>query len=156
MKITRIVVSIIICQLAGVVGSVFTITAIPGWYASLIKPSFSPPNWLFGPVWLTLYILMGLALALVWAKGIGDKKVKQAVILFGVQLLLNVLWSILFFGLHLTFLAFLEIVMMLGFIVLTTRRFYRIERRAAYLMLPYLAWVSFASVLNFSIWFLNR
>lgn len=156
MKITRIIVSIIICQLAGVVGSVFTITAIPGWYAALIKPPFSPPNWLFGPVWLTLYTLMGLALALVWAKGIGDKKVKQAVILFAVQLFLNLLWSILFFGLHLTFLAFLEILLMLGFIVLTTLSFYRIERRAAYLMLPYLAWVSFASVLNFSIWFLNR
>ena len=156
MKITRIAVSIIICQLAGVVGSVFTITAIFGWYASLIKPPFSPPNWLFGSVWLTLYTLMGLALALVWAKGIGDKKVKQAVVLFGAQLFLNVLWSILFFGLHLTFLAFFEILLMLGFIALTTLSFYRIERRAAYLMLPYLAWVSFASVLNFSIWLLNR
>src|SRR3989338_1861229 len=109
MKIIRIVVSIIICQLAGVVGSVFTITAIPTWYAALIKPPFSPPNWLFGPVWLALYTLMGLALALVWARGFGDKKVKQAVVLFGVQLLLNVLWSILFFGRHYTFLAFLEI-----------------------------------------------
>lgn len=156
MKITRIVVSVIICQLAGVAGSVFTITTIPGWYVALIKPPFSPPNWLFGPVWLALYTLMGLALSLVWVKGIGDKKVKQAVVLFGVQLFLNVLWSILFFGLNYTFLAFLEILLMLGFIALTTRRFYRIERKAAYLMLPYLAWVSFASLLNFSIWFLNR
>lgn len=153
---TKIVVSIIICQLAGIVGSVFTITAIPGWYASLIKPPFGPPNWLFGPVWLTLYTLMGLALALVWAKGIGDKKVKQAVVLFAAQLFLNLLWSILFFGLHFTFLAFLEILLMLGFIALTTRRFYWVDRKAAYLMMPYLAWVSFASLLNFSIWFLNR
>ncbi len=156
MKITKIVVSIIICQLAGAVGSVFTIPAITGWYAALNKPPFSPPNWLFGPAWVTLYTLMGIAVALVWAKGLADKKVRQAMIFFGVQLLLNALWSILFFGLHQTYLAFFEIVIMLGFIALTTLRFYRIEKTAAYLMLPYLAWVGFASLLNFSIYLLNR
>lgn len=155
-NIGKIIIAVVVCQLVGVIGAVVTIPAIPGWYAGLNKPSFSPPNWLFGPAWITLYTLMGIAVALVWAKGLADKKVRQAMIFFGVQLFLNALWSILFFGWHQTYLAFFEIVIMLGFIALTTLRFYRIEKTAAYLMLPYLAWVSFASLLNFAIYLLNR
>lgn len=137
-------------------GSVFTFSQIPTWYATLNQPSFNPPSWIFGPVWTTLYLLMGIALYLVWEKGIKDAKAKQAVVLFGIQLVLNSLWSIIFFGLHNIPLALAEIVVLLAFIVATVVKFYRIRRLAAYLLLPYLAWSAFATFLTYSYWILNR
>ena len=112
MKIRNIpkpVYSIIICQIAGIVGSFFTSPSIPTWYAALEKPSFNPPNWVFSPVWITLFILMGISLYLIWSKGIKTKYVKMALTLFGIQLMLNILWSIIFFGLKSPFYAFIEI-----------------------------------------------
>lgn len=155
-KIIKLVLSILFCLLAGVVGSFFTIPAIPDWYAGLIKPFFSPPNWVFGPVWTVLYIFMGLSLYLVWEKGTKKKKVKEALKLFAIQLLLNWIWSPVFFGTKNLFLAFVVIVLMWFFILKTVLAFSKINKTASYLLYPYFAWVSFASILNFSVWFLNR
>jgi tryptophan-rich sensory protein len=119
----------------------------------LNKPSFSPPNYLFAPVWTALYILMGIALYLVWINGY--KKHKKAIIVFGIQLGLNLLWSILFFGMRNPLLAFIEILLLWSFIVYTIILFYKTSKTAAYLLTPYILWVSFASVLNFFIFYLN-
>jgi len=132
------------------VGSIFTTPAIPGWYATLQKPSFSPPNFLFAPVWTTLYILMGISLALIL-----NKKNKTAIIFFVVQLVLNSLWSILFFGLKSPKLAFVEIIFLWLAILITILKFFKISKLAGWLFVPYLLWVSFASVLNLTIVRLN-
>ncbi len=155
MNALKLIAAILVCQLAGVIGSVFTSPAIPGWYASLQKPFFAPPNWVFAPVWITLYTLMGLALYLVWEKGLNTEKVKPAAGVFFLQLGLNALWSVLFFGLRNPFLAFAEIIVLWISILAATILFYRVSKKAAYLMLPYLAWVSIASALNYGIWALN-
>jgi tryptophan-rich sensory protein len=130
--------------------------SIPTWYASLQKPAFNPPNWIFGPVWTTLFIMMGVAAFLVWDKGLENKKVKISLAIFGLQLLLNVLWSILFFGLQSPLYAFIDIIMLWASILATIIYFYRISAAAAYLLIPYILWVSFASILNLSIVILNR
>jgi len=127
----------------------------PGeWYRGLRKPAFQPPNWLFGPVWTVLYVCMALAAWLVWSAG-GFRRARGALVLFAVQLVLNGAWTPLFFGLHRPGIAFVELVALWVAIVLTTWRFFRIRAPAGVLMLPYLAWVSFAGVLNFAIWRLN-
>lgn len=150
-----IISAIVVCQLAGAIGAVFTTPSIPTWYAGLNKPSFQPPNWLFGPAWTLLYTLMGIALYLIWTKGLSAAGVKTALVVFGIQLLLNTLWSILFFGMKNPALALIEIVILWVAILLTLVRFYAISRTAGLLLVPYLLWVSFATVLNFSIVRLN-
>jgi tryptophan-rich sensory protein len=152
----RLVFSILLCQLAGAIGGFFTASSVKTWYATLTKPSFNPPSWLFSPVWITLYVLMGIALFLVWRKGLHHKGVKIAIYVFGVQLALNALWSILFFGLKMPLLAFIEILILWGFILVTLLKFKKISKLAGYLLLPYLLWVSFAAVLNFFLWHLNH
>ena len=151
----KLIAAIIVCQLAGIIGSLFTSPSIPGWYASLIKPSFNPPNWIFGPVWTTLYLLMGIALFLVWEKSKKDKCAKIAIIIFAIQLVLNTFWSILFFGMQSPAFAFGEIIILWAAIAATIFAFYRISVPAAALLIPYILWVSFAAVLNFFIWRLN-
>lgn len=151
----KLLFSIAICEGAGIVGSVFTFPAISTWYQTLNKPSFSPPNFIFGPVWTALYALMGIALYLV----ISDKgKVKsgQAAKLFLTQLFFNVTWSIMFFGLRNPLLGLINIIILWMLIVIVVYKFLKINLRAGILLLPYLAWVSFAAILNYSIWFLNR
>jgi len=155
-KTLKLILSVVVCLLAGSLGTIFTISAIPTWYAGLIKPFFSPPNWLFGPVWTILYILMGVSFFLIWQKGFKDKKAVTALKLFAVQLLLNAIWSPIFFGAKNLFLAFIVIVFMWVFIVKTIFAFKKIDKVASYLLYPYIAWVSFATILNFSVWFLNR
>jgi translocator protein len=152
----RIIVSVLICFLAGGIGTIFTSSAIPTWYASLNKPPFSPPNWIFAPVWTTLYLLMGIALYLIWKKGLKTKKVRDAVYVFVIQLVLNAAWSPIFFGAHNILLALLIIVIVWIYILKTIRLFAKINSTASYLLYPYLAWVSFATILNFSVWFLNK
>ena len=149
----KLLASVILCQAAGLVGSVFTFPSIPTWYATLVKPWFTPPNWVFGPAWTTLFLLMGISLYLVWQKGLA--KNKAAISLFGAQLGLNVLWSVLFFGLQSPFLAFAEIIVLWIFILLTIIKFYKIDRKAAYMLVPYIAWVTFAASLNYFVWMLN-
>jgi translocator protein len=148
----RLIVSILLAQLAGIIGSLFT--EIGSWYQDLIKPSFNPPNWIFGPVWTILYLLMGISLYLVW----NSKKSKERKIglyFFFIQLILNSLWSILFFGLNNPLLAFIEIIILWFAILLTLIYFYRVRKAAGYLLIPYLLWVSFASILNYFILILN-
>ena len=149
----RLILSVIVCQLAGVFGSFFTVSAIPGWYATLNKPWFTPPGWLFGPVWLSLYTLMGIALYLVWQKGLGKNRLAAGV--FGVQLGLNALWSFLFFGLQNPFLGLLNILALWVMIALSIWAFYKVDRRAGHLLLPYIVWVSIATALNYYVWILN-
>jgi len=147
--------SILICHAAGAVGSAFTYPSIPTWYATLQKPFFNPPNWIFGPVWLTLYTLMGIAAYIVWEKGPGQKDVKVALGVFAVQLVLNSIWSIIFFGLHLPLAAFIEIIVLLLFIIASVYLFNKVSRTAALLLVPYVIWVGFASVLNLAVALLN-
>ncbi len=151
----KLTVSIGVSLLAGAIGSIFTTSSIGDWYAYLQKPELSPPNWLFGPVWITLYILMGIAAALVWQKELRDNQVKRALSIFILQLVLNTLWSIIFFGLKNPGLALIEIIIMWLTILWTIISFYKVSRPAAYLLLPYILWVSFATYLNYAIWRLN-
>jgi len=154
--IWKLVVSIIACLAAGAIGSIFTQQAIPTWYATLEKPAFNPPNWVFMPVWTLLYVMMGVAAFLVWRKGLESKQVRIALIVFLVQLVLNALWSVAFFGLESPLCGLIVIVALWVAILFTVLKFYRISRVASVLMWPYLLWVSFAAVLNSSIWLLNR
>jgi len=147
--------AIIICSLAGALGSLFTFSAIPAWYAGLNKPSFSPPNWVFGPVWTTLYILMGISAYLIYQKGWQKKPVRFALSIFAVQLVLNALWSILFFGLRSPLLGLAGIIPLWLSIAYCIKLFRPLDARAACLLIPYILWVSFATLLNYSIWALN-
>lgn len=152
-KIPKLILSIGLCLGAGILGSFFTISAISTWYAALKKPPFSPPNFVFGPVWTTLYGLMGISFYLILISKIKNKTLAMALFIF--QLILNSLWSIIFFGLRNIGLAFLELVALWIMIFLTIKTFKKISKIASYLLYPYLIWVTFASVLNFSIWILN-
>ncbi len=154
-KLWKLIAAIIICQVAAVIGSVFTAPSIPTWYASIQKPDFNPPNWVFAPVWTTLFLLMGISLYLVWDRGLEKKGVKLAVYVFGIQLALNVVWSLLFFGLQNPFFAFVEIVFLWIAILVNIILFYRISRKAGIILVPYILWVSFAAFLNYSVWVLN-
>ena len=155
MNIKKLVISITVCELAGVAGSFFTMPAIEGWYKTIQKPSFTPPNWLFGPVWIVLFLLMGIAAYLVWNKGWDKIEVRTSLYSFCIQLALNVFWSILFFGLESPFFGTVEIFILWGFILLTILEFYRISKPAGLLLFPYVLWVSYAAVINFFIWRLN-
>ncbi|PLX24961.1 TspO protein [Candidatus Parcubacteria bacterium] len=154
-RLQKFLAAIIISMSAGVLGSLFTQTGPDSWYVSLIKPEFNPPNWIFGPVWTSLYILMGISLYLIWDKGLKKKELRFAFGIFILQLLFNAWWSILFFGLQNPKLAFCEIVFLWFLIVFVIYLFSNIRKLAAWLLIPYLLWVSFATVLNYSIWVLN-
>jgi len=151
----KLVVSIIACQLAGLIGSVFTTPAIPTWYAALQKPAFTPPNWLFAPAWITLYLLMAIAAFLIWRKGLNQREVKLALLIFAIQLILNALWSVAFFGLRSPLAGVIVIALLWVAILFTILRFFRLSVAAGALLLPYILWVSFAAVLNIAIWQLN-
>ncbi len=145
-------ISILICEFAGIIGSLFTAQSIPAWYALLAKPKLTPPSWVFAPVWTTLYILMGIAAFLIWTNGLKRRDVKIALGVFAVQLMLNTFWSIIFFGLHSPFGAFIEIIFLWLAILATIITFSKISKPAAWLLAPYILWVSFAAYLNYSIW----
>jgi tryptophan-rich sensory protein len=150
MKWKTLILAIIICQLAGVIGSVFTFGSITTWYSTLNKPDFTPPSWVFGPVWLALYTMMGISAYLIYESG--DK---EALKIFSVQLVLNALWSMVFFGLKSPLYALIVIIILFISIFLTILRVYKNDRAAAILLMPYLAWVGFASALNYNILILN-
>ena len=141
------------CLLAAGLGSLFTMVSLGSWYATLVKPSWNPPSWLFGPVWTVLYALMGVAGWLVWRRG--GPAIRPALQWFAVQLVLNVGWSAVFFGLQMPGLAFAEILVLWLAIAATLMTSWRVSRAAGILLVPYLLWVSFAAVLNFAIWRLN-
>lgn len=152
-KFFHLIIAILLCELVGVIGSFFTMPGLP-WYAQLIKPSLNPPSWVFGPVWVVLYFLMGVSLFLVWQQR-RKCSVKTPLMIFGVQLVLNGLWSYFFFSLHSFELALLDIIFLWFAILWTIISFSRVSRHAAWLLVPYIFWVSFAVYLSASIWFWN-
>ena len=153
--VLKIIGVITVCLVIGAISGAVTADAIPGWYTTLNKPSFNPPNWLFAPVWTTLYVLMGISAGLVWNRGIQNKEIRSALSIFGIHLFFNFLWSMLFFGLKSPVLAMAEIIVLLVSIIWFTVRFYKIRPVYGLLQIPYILWVSFASVLNLSIVLLN-
>lgn len=152
-KYLYVIAFILICEMAGVIGSVFTSQSVTGWYLTLEKPDFNPPNWVFAPVWTTLYAMMGVSAYLVFMSK--KKEFKFALMVFGLQLVLNMLWSVAFFGMQSPLYGMIVIVALWLAIVWTILKFYEISKNAAYLMIPYILWVSFAAVLNYFIWVLN-
>lgn len=150
-----LLISVGIPLLVGFLGSLLTTPSLDTWYAALNKPAFNPPNWIFGPVWTTLFILMGVALFLVIKDGKENKYFKAACLSFGAQLFLNIYWSFLFFFAKEPPLAFWGIISLISMIIVNIYYFYQIKKAAAYLLIPYIAWVLFASFLNYSIWQLN-
>jgi len=152
-KVCKLVGSVMACELAGMFGALFTMPSISTWYSTLNKPSFTPPNWLFGPVWVTLYLLMGISLYLVWEKGL--VKSRMAYTFFSLQLLFNAFWTIIFFGLEMPSLAFIEIIILWFLVAATTYQFYKISKPASVLLIPYLVWLTIAAALNYSVMILN-
>jgi tryptophan-rich sensory protein len=142
---------IVVCELVGLAGSIFTVRAIPTWYARLKKPTFNPPNWVFGPAWTMLYALQGIAACLIFQAG----GYSLAFIIFIIQLFLNALWTPLFFGAKRIGAALFELIILLIFIIATIVLFFGIDVLAAWLMMPYFFWVIFATTLNYRIWWLN-
>lgn len=155
-KKVKLVSSIILCELVAIIGSAVTLPSIKTWYITLNKPEFNPPNWIFGPVWTVLFLLMGISLYLIWSNGTKTKKVREALYYFSAQLLLNFLWSLFFFGMHNPLLAFFDIILLWFAILFTILKFQEISKLAAYLLYPYLFWVSFATLLNFAVVVLNK
>ena len=151
----RLLASLVFPQAVGILSGLATVRGVRDWYPGLVKPSFNPPSWVFAPVWTALYLAMGVAAWLVWQRGLETPGVRVALAAFLVQLALNGLWSILFFGLHSPALAFVEIVILWAAIGVTTVLFFRQAAAAGWLMAIYWAWVTFAAVLNFSLWRLN-
>jgi translocator protein len=151
----KLIASIALPLLLGAIAGMFTAQSVPEWYASLNRPSFNPPNWIFGPVWTALYILMGISLFLIWKQEVSKER-NFAILVFLFQLLLNFGWSFIFFYFNKIGLAFIEIILLLVNIVIMMLLFYKINPIASYLNIPYLLWVSFASILNGSYYFLNK
>lgn len=155
-KIVKIVLVVLVSVSIGFFSGMVTRDSITTWYPTLVKPIFNPPNWIFAPVWTLLYIMMGIAAGLVWTSDSDEKVVKKALGFFAIQLGLNALWSYLFFGLHNPLLALAEILLLWMMIFETYNQFKKINKVAGFLLIPYLAWVSFATILNASIWWLNK
>jgi len=153
-KVIQLVVAIFVCQSAGFIGSLFTAPNIPSWYQGLTKPFFSPPNWLFAPVWFLLYTLMGIAAFLIWQRH-DERRARRLLLVFFIHLIVNTLWSVLFFGLQNPLLGLIDIVVMLALIFYLIFGFYRLNKIAAWLLFPYLIWVSFATLLNYFIYVYN-
>ncbi len=152
----KLILSVAVPLAVGGLSGFATARGVDTWYPTLAKPSFNPPAWVFGPTWTLLYVLMGVALFLVWRQGLDTQGVKLALTVFAVQLVLNALWSIIFFGMQSPAWAFVEIILLWLAIVATLWAFWRVMPAAGWLLVPYLAWVSFAAVLNGSIWILNK
>ncbi len=150
----KLIISIVLCVSLGSVGGLVTVNEIPTWYTTLNKPSFNPPNWLFGPVWTTLYVLMGISVYLIWKQPVSTER-NKALQLFILQFILNFCWSFIFFGLHATGWALMEMIALWILILLSILHFAKHSKTAAWLLVPYIAWVSFALLLNAAIWRLN-
>ena len=156
MDIVKLIVSIVACEGAGGIGAIFTTPAIPTWYEGLKKPAFTPPNSVFGPVWITLYLLMGIAVFLVWREGLSQEGVRIAFAVFWGQLVLNILWSVVFFGLKSLFGGMVMILLLWIAILVNIIAFFGVSPLAGSLLIPYIIWVSIAANLNVQVWKLNR
>lgn len=154
-KTQKLVSSLLITFIVAAIGSIFTIPSIETWYLFLQKPAFTPPNWIFGPIWTALYLMMGLSFYLVWKKKAKKRQLKRAFEAYFAQLALNLLWSIAFFGFRSLFGGVLIISALWASILVTIYRFYKIDKKATYLLIPYIFWVSAASFLNCFLWILN-
>jgi benzodiazapine receptor len=154
--ITKLIVSIAACEGAGGIGAIFTMRAIPTWYARLKKPAFTPPNSVFGPVWITLYLLMGIAIFLVWREGLGQQGATIAFIVFWVQLVLNILWSVIFFGAKSITGGMIMLLLLWIVVLVNTVMFFRVSLIAGGLLIPYIVWLTIAANLNVRVWILNR
>lgn len=152
-KNSKLIISLAIPFLVSAIGNFFTANSVSTLYLTINKPFFNPPSWIFGPVWTLLYLLMGISLYLVWTNKVKNKR--SAFTAFGIQIFLNSLWSFLFFGLQNPLYAFIEIILLWIAILATIIYFYRINKTSAYLLIPYILWVSFAAILNYSIFVLN-
>jgi len=153
-KYKKLIVAILVPLIVGFIGSFFTSSSVTNWYSTINRPYFNPPNWLFAPVWTVLFVLIGISFYLVWDKGFGNIKAR-ALSIYGANLGLNLLWSLLFFGLRNPFLAFIEIIILWFVILANIMVFYKVSKAAGLLLIPYILWVSFASVLNYYIYILN-
>lgn len=154
-KVLWFIIWVGICLGVGGISSIFTFPAVHGWYQTLIQPAFNPPDWIFGPVWTLLYILMGIAAYLVWMKGTDKKCICDALFIFAIQLTLNFTWTVIFFRFHCLWIAFANIIALIIAIGITTYSFKCASKIAAYLMIPYLLWVIFAALLNIAVAILN-
>ena len=153
--VLRLFVSLAACFSAGFIGSIFTRDSVRDWYTLLLKPAFTPPPWLFAPVWFLLYVLMGISAFLIWRKGIRDSQIRESLVIFIIQLFLNILWSYAFFVLKSPLYGLIVIVPLWTAILLTIINFYRASKTASFLLVPYIIWISYATALNFSIYILN-
>jgi tryptophan-rich sensory protein len=151
----QILAAILLCEAVGLTAAFATQTSVATWYPTLTKPGITPPSWLFGPVWTTLYAMMGVAAVLVWWRRSEDRTSQNALVLFGVQLVLNGGWSFAFFGARSSTLGLIVIVALWIVLARTTERFFRVRAAAGWLLVPYLLWVTYASALNLGIWILN-
>lgn len=151
----KLITSIVICFLPGLIGSLFTIDSVSTWYTTINKPDFNPPDYVFAPVWTVLYLLMGISLFLIWKEGLNNKIVKTAFVIFMIQLVFNALWSVVFFGLHSIPGGFTVILVLWILIFVCILRFKKISATASYLLIPYIIWVTYATILNFFILILN-
>ncbi|MEO6902511.1 MAG: TspO/MBR family protein [Bacteroidia bacterium] len=152
----KLIISIIICEATGIVSSLLASAANNAWFDSLAKPEWNPPAYLFAPVWTTLYLLMGISLWIIWKGNAPETRKQKAYYLFAIQLFLNFWWSIIFFKFHHPLISLVEIILMLIMIVFTIIHFSKFSKLAAWLLVPYISWVSFATLLNYSIWYLNK
>lgn len=153
-RVARLVACVMSCMLAGFIGSVYVKWSINNWYRGLTKPWFTPPNWAFAPVWIIIFVFMGISVFIVWENTTTNSK-SRALVAFYIQLAANICWSIAFFGMCSTLGGLIIAICLLGLILLTVKRFYSISKIAASLLVPYLLWVCFATILNFSIYYLN-
>ena len=152
----KLTIAIVVCEATGIVSAIISNAGMNAWFQTLKKPSWNPPAYLFGPVWTALYALMGISFWLVWTAKASEKNKTNAYLIFGCQLFFNFWWSILFFKYHSPSFAFVDIILLVITILLTIFAFAKFSKIAAWLLVPYISWVTFASFLNYTIWFLNR
>jgi benzodiazapine receptor len=152
----KLIISILICQMVGIISGLLSVTQSNAWFDSILKPSWNPPSYLFAPVWTVLYLLMAISLWLVWKSDSFEPMKQEAMLFFAAQLFLNFWWTILFFNFHSPLLAFIDIILLFVLIFLTIFRFVEISKTAAWLLVPYISWVCFAAILNYNIWKLNN
>ncbi|MGB3006227.1 MAG: TspO/MBR family protein [Chitinophagaceae bacterium] len=155
-NILKLIISLAIPLAIGATSGFFTVSGVESWFQTINKPTWNPPNWIFGPVWTTLYVMMGIAFFIIWKSEIRSELKKSAIVLFAVQLVLNFFWSFIFFNQHEIGWALVEIIVMWFFILFSIFAFGNISKTAAWLMVPYISWVSFATILNYTIWQLNK
>jgi len=151
----KLAICILICQITGIVSGLLTTTQNNVWYNTIVKPSWNPPGYLFGPVWTILYVLMAISFWLVWKNDANESMKQEAMLFFAAQLFLNFWWTILFFKFHSPLWAFIDIILMIVLIFITIFRFSEISKTAAWLLVPYISWVCFAAILNYNLWKLN-